>query len=208
MNWVSILFTLLVGFIHTCRGSKSVQICHTNSALHTDMCVAMKSIKSQLRGHDLLMTFSIKFHQGSGWAAFGVGNLMDRAQMFVLWPGEHEGSESSQPHTLRLVALTISDAILSLRSTLEHKPPMPLKYQEQVHVHSTEMDERGFHVLRATCYACNAFGLGGLNITSESQPWVFAASDIQQTKTNDAHLSLQMHTDYGKAISWLSPGDI
>lgn len=58
------------------------------------MCMAIKSVKSQHeRGHDLLLTFSIKFYQGSGWAAFGVGDQMDRALMFVLWPGEHEGGE-------------------------------------------------------------------------------------------------------------------
>jgi hypothetical protein len=74
-----------------------VQICHINSRLHTDMCVAMKSVKSHSRGHDLLMTFSIKFYQGSGWAAFGVGNLMERALMFILWPGEYDGGELPHP---------------------------------------------------------------------------------------------------------------
>ena len=53
-----------------------------------------QTVKSQhTRGHDLLMTFSVKFHQRNGWAAFGVGEIMDRALMFVLWPGEQEGGE-------------------------------------------------------------------------------------------------------------------
>ena len=75
---------------------------------------------------------------------------------------------------------------------------MPLKNQRQVHVHSTEIDEKGLHVLRATCYACDAIGLGELNATSERQPWLFATSYTQQTKINDADLPLDMHTDYGK----------
>lgn len=94
MKWASILFTLLFGVVPTCLGSEPVQICHINPKLHTDMCVALKSVKSRhYRGHDLLMTFSVKFHEGIGWAAFGVGTLMDRALMFVLWPGEHDGGK-------------------------------------------------------------------------------------------------------------------
>lgn len=85
---------------------------------------------------------------------------------------------------------------------------MPLKNQRQIHVHSTEIDGTGYHVLRATCYGCNAIGLGGLNVTSERQPWSFATSYIQQTKTNDAHLPLDMHTDYGKPQPGLNLGDV
>jgi hypothetical protein len=75
---------------------------------------------------------------------------------------------------------------------------MPLKNQRQIHIHSTGVDETGLHVLQATCYSCDAMGLGGLNATSERQPWLFATSYTQQTKTNDANLALDMHTDYGK----------
>ncbi|RYO70608.1 hypothetical protein AA0113_g2927 [Alternaria arborescens] len=126
------------------------------------------------------MTFSVKFHQRNGWAAFGVGETMDRALMFVLWPGEQEG-----------------DTVLSLRSTVGHDAPHSLKNQRQVHVHRTEVDGNGFHVLQATCYSCETVGLGPLNASSEQQPWLFASSSIQKTRTNDPNLRMDMHTDYG-----------
>lgn len=94
MKQLKAFLTLLFAVINVCRGSVPVQICHIEPALHSDACLAVKTVKSQhARGHDLLMTFSIKFHQGSGWAAFAVGDHMDRALMFVLWPGEHEGGK-------------------------------------------------------------------------------------------------------------------
>ena len=74
---------------------------------------------------------------------------------------------------------------MSLRSTVGHDAPHPLKNQRQVHVHRTEVDENGFHVLQATCYSCETVGLGPLNATSEQQPWLFASSSIQKTRTND-----------------------
>lgn len=94
--------------------------------------------------------------------------------------------------------------MLSLRSTIEHHPPHPLKNQRQIHIHSTEIDRNGFHVLQATCYSCETVGLGPLNATSESQPWLFASSYAQQTNTGDTSLRLDMHTDYGKLLCFLS----
>lgn len=93
----------------------------------------------------------------------------------------------------------MTDIILSLRSTTGHLAPMPLKTQRQVHVHSTEIDESGLHVLRATCYSCETVGLGGLNASNEHQSWLFATSYMQQTNTGDPDLSMTLHTDYGKS---------
>jgi hypothetical protein len=89
---------------------------------------------------------------------------------------------------------------LSLRSTTGHLPPKPLKNQGQVHVHTTEIDENGFHVLRATCYSCETVGLGELNATTERQPWLFATSYGQQTRTSDRNLRMTLHSDYGKTV--------
>ncbi|OAG17159.1 CBD9-like protein [Alternaria alternata] len=181
MKRLNLFITSLFAVINVCRASDPVQTCHIDSGLYSDACMAIKTVKSQhTRGHDLLMTFSVKFHQRNGWAAFGVGEIMDRALMFVLWPGEQEG-----------------DTVLSLRSTVGHYAPHPLKNQRQVHVHRTEVDENGFHVLQATCYSCETVGLGPLNATSEQQPWLFASSSIQKTRTNDPNLRMDMHTDYG-----------
>ncbi|KAG9194334.1 hypothetical protein G6011_04369 [Alternaria panax] len=181
MKRLNLFLTSLFAIISICRGSDPVQICHIDPALHSDACMAVKTVKSQHeRGHDLLMTFSVKFHQRSGWAAFGVGQTMNRALMFVLWPGEQEG-----------------DVVLSLRSTTEHQPPHPLKNQRQVHVHSTKIDENGLHVLQAICYSCETVGLGPLNATSEHQSWLFASSSEQHTRTSDPNLRMDMHTDYG-----------
>jgi hypothetical protein len=95
MKRVNIFLTLFFVVINVCRGSEPVQICQIDPALHTNICMAVRIIKSQhQRGHDLLMTFSVRFYQGTGWAAFGVGDRMERALMFALWPGTHEGGES------------------------------------------------------------------------------------------------------------------
>lgn len=94
MKRVNTFLTSLFAVTNVCRGSERVQICHSEPALHSNACVAVRTVKSQYeRGHDLLMTFSIEFYDRSGWVAFGIGDAMDRALMFVLWPGEHEGGK-------------------------------------------------------------------------------------------------------------------
>ncbi|PVI01717.1 CBD9-like protein [Periconia macrospinosa] len=183
MKHIKILTTLF-GVLNVCRGSEPAQLCQIEPLQHTNMCMAVTSIKSPYeRGHDLLMTFSVMFRQRNGWAAFAAGNIMDRALMFVMWPGEQEG-----------------DITFSVRSTTGHLPPQPLKNQEQVQVQTARIDERGFHVLQVTCHACETIGLGELNVTSQNQPWLFATSYAQQTKSSDPNLRMTLHTDYGQRM--------
>ena len=107
MKNVNRLLALLFLVINICKGSEPAQICHLKPKLHTDACMAVKSLKSKHeRGHNLLMTFSVKFHHGSGWVAFGVGDVMDRALMFVLWPGDKEGGELPVRKSFKLHTLT------------------------------------------------------------------------------------------------------
>lgn len=59
------------------------------------MCIAVSSFKNATtNANDLLLSMSVHFHQRRGWAAFGIGEAMSGALMFVMYPGVNEGGKS------------------------------------------------------------------------------------------------------------------
>jgi hypothetical protein len=79
-------------FISYAAGA-SLQYCRVHEGMKSDLCLALASHTNSTTGKkDLSLHLSVHFFQErTGWAAFGVGDKMDKALMFVLYPGVKDG---------------------------------------------------------------------------------------------------------------------
>jgi hypothetical protein len=73
--------------------SPTLQFCAVDNAQTTDICLALTSAQnSTTQANDLSLQLSVRFFaEKTGWAAVGVGEEMDGALMFVLYPGFEDG---------------------------------------------------------------------------------------------------------------------
>jgi hypothetical protein len=95
--WLSILM-LLQACLSSAHGNynvpKPVQLCQVNYGRKTDACLAATSNTNiSTNTKDLQLHLSVRFFdEREGWAAYGIGEKMDSALMFVMYPGvEDEG---------------------------------------------------------------------------------------------------------------------
>lgn len=89
---LSALFSSLA--LYVC--GQSVQFCRVDVERKSDLCVAISSIHNATTdSYDLYMTFSLLFEKRQGWCAFGIGDAMDGALMFVMYPGKIDGGKYS-----------------------------------------------------------------------------------------------------------------
>lgn len=88
VRWVCLLLTTLLGTV-----SAALQYCHENSHTPVSFCVAIEAWKNTTTSHtDLLITFGHqRYAQDTGWTAFGLGNGMVGALMFVTYAAEGNG---------------------------------------------------------------------------------------------------------------------
>lgn len=91
-------FTLLpVWLLNSAVSALSpLQFCSVNEPRKTDLCFAVASSNNiTTQKHDLSLHISAKFVvDATGWAAVGIGQTMDNALMFVMYPGGEEGRKS------------------------------------------------------------------------------------------------------------------
>lgn len=74
---------------------KPVQLCEVDQGRNTDACLAMISyINASTNEKDLRLHLSARFFdERQGWVAFGIGEKMDEALMFVMYPGVRDNGE-------------------------------------------------------------------------------------------------------------------
>jgi hypothetical protein len=73
-----------------------LQYCTANQKLRTDFCFTPASYQNASSGgNDIYIHASIKFNNRTGWCAFGIGEGMARALMFVFYPGSSETGEDT-----------------------------------------------------------------------------------------------------------------
>lgn len=87
------LFRPLIAFLALLSLSSALQFCRVEGT-RTDLCFAIASSKNQTtKGTDVSLHLSARFEQRNGWVAFGVGEKMAGALMFVMYPGDQDGGE-------------------------------------------------------------------------------------------------------------------
>lgn len=86
---------LLIITLYIVLTAAQVQFCHVDQVFSLDLCLTLSTAYNSTSGeHDYYVTFSGLFKRGRGWNAFGIGERMDGALMFVLYPGrEVQGSD-------------------------------------------------------------------------------------------------------------------
>lgn len=91
------------------------------------------------------------------------------------------------------------DVTTSVRSTPGHFPPMVIKTSDvpDIHVTRTWVDLNGAHNVLYTCYDCESWTASDLDVDSEKQPWIWSSNFMQDTRSDDPELMLNMHTDRG-----------
>lgn len=90
-SWSTLLPIWLLSSI--AAASTPLQYCSVNEETKTDLCFAVASWKnSTTEANDLSLHISAKFVvDATGWAAVGIGEKMNNALMFVIYPGGQEG---------------------------------------------------------------------------------------------------------------------
>ncbi|KAG4420487.1 hypothetical protein IFR04_006407 [Cadophora malorum] len=175
-------FRPLIAFFALQSLSSALQFCRVEGA-RTDLCFAIASTKNQTtKGKDVSLHLSARFEQRNGWVAFGIGEKMAGALMFVMYPGDQDG-----------------DITMSIRSTPGHFPPMVTMTSNVpvVHVTRTWVDPDGLHNAQMMCYDCETWTSSDLDVDSSKQSWIWSSNFMQNTRSDDPELMLNMHTDRG-----------
>jgi hypothetical protein len=75
-----------------------LQYCRVDESQRTDQCLALSTFYNETSNtNDFYLLISAKFEERRGFAAFGTGETMDGALMFVIYPGEDEGGMQILP---------------------------------------------------------------------------------------------------------------
>jgi hypothetical protein len=82
---------IITGFVTSALGSP-LQYCNVDASIRTDQCLAISTYHNKTsNASDFYLLISAKFEDRGGFAAFGTGQTMDGALMFVIYPGENVG---------------------------------------------------------------------------------------------------------------------
>ncbi|KAK1637709.1 hypothetical protein BDP81DRAFT_517293, partial [Colletotrichum phormii] len=175
--WSLLLVYLLLNTIHAT--ASPVQYCTIDKRHNVDQCiVAFSYHNASSGGNDLQLYLSAKFEERKGYAAFGIGSLMDGALMFVLYPGRRAG-----------------DVTFSLRTTHFHNPPEVAHDGPSYSVTNATVDG-SYHNVGIVCYSCDTWSGNKFSVHSEKQPWVFANNYDWLMQTDDQTKPLTLHTFY------------
>lgn len=176
LHFSSLFLLILIPYASFALG---FQFCTPDHNRQADLCIAVTSYyNSSTADYDIYMHISSSFSSGKGWSAVAPGRLMDEALMFIMYPSE-SGIE----------------AILSVRSTNGHNPPIMAKDAPDVQVLNSMVDADGLYNVFLVCFACNTWTGAALHVDSQRQPWIWAVG--QNARSDDPNSSIFRHTDYG-----------
>ncbi|KAF4622660.1 hypothetical protein G7Y89_g14367 [Cudoniella acicularis] len=172
------------------KGVSQVQFCPPSN--EGDICLALTSnLNTTTQVKDLYLHISVRLpEKGTGWGAFGIGDVMSEALMFVIYPGEKDDGVQRKSPCLgewEVVANEVSG----------HAPPHVTQTTPEFKILKTWTGDENTQNARVVCYGCETWGGKKLNITSVDQAWIWSVNPLQATASSDLQLPLKMHTDYG-----------
>ncbi|KAL2066753.1 hypothetical protein VTL71DRAFT_2825 [Oculimacula yallundae] len=162
--------------------TEALQFCHVE-AKRTDLCFAVASYKNHTTEEkDVSIHLAARFEGRNGWTAIGIGKEMKGALMVVMYPGDQDG-----------------DITTSIRSAPGHFPPQVIMTSEapNIHVTRTWVDPNGVHNAQLICYDCEKWTKSKLDVDSHKQSWIWSSNFMQNTRSDDPEMMLNMHTDRG-----------
>ncbi|KAJ5209432.1 hypothetical protein N7449_003811 [Penicillium cf. viridicatum] len=162
---------------------------------NNDFCVSLSTyVDTAISKQDFIFTFKRTQYDAAGWTAFGMGNHMDGALMFILYgdPNSH------LPPTL------------SIRSTTHHMAPAALamgdQHQNGVHVgyldvgwETSDRDQARVASASFTCYGCNAWFNADISASTPVLPMIWAVNTDQYLSTSNYsdNAPLFLHDRFG-----------
>ena len=160
-----------------------VQFCKQHRRLGIDSCVAFFTVLNVSNsGTDFYITIETNRYESSarGWTAFGLGDQMKGALMFITYGDPAEGPLTMSIRTVDGHHQPTTD--LALSSSNQPIPDIRI-WDEELgpYIGDAEGADRPSHtdLKHIVCYACDHWAGTSISGRTEAQPWIWAANRDQ-----------------------------
>ncbi|KKA23473.1 hypothetical protein T310_2539 [Rasamsonia emersonii CBS 393.64] len=154
------------------------QYCHDK--LQFCMAVATKA-NATTHGRDVFVSLSARPSENGGWTAVGIGQVMAGALMLLVYS---DSSKASVTASIRTASGHVMPTVLTANTT-------------KVGVLHAEMTESKDYYAQFVCYSCDQWWPDKIDMTSTSQPWIYASNTKQIFYTAENDANLMIHDSYG-----------
>ena len=205
-NWGVLAITFLC-FARLFEAKQPVQFCKQNKKLGIDSCLAFFTVLNvSSSGTDFYITIETNRYDSSatGWTAFGLGDQMKGALMFITYGDPADGGLTT-----------------SIRTADGHHPPstdLTLSSSDQLipdirimdsafgpYFGNAEGDARPAYTdrKRLVCYTCDHWAGTNISGRTANQPWIWAVNRNQDFSGDFAEdASIDMHVMGGVGWFW------
>ncbi|MCJ1314481.1 hypothetical protein MMC25_008163 [Agyrium rufum] len=198
-------FSALVGFVlghgGTHKPSGAVQFCRnapgSSGVNGPDFCVSATTWENpSTLMQDMYLSIRVDRQSGTskGWTAFGPGNMMDGALMFVVYGDPKSGRKPT----------------VSIRTTNGHAPPKLISLEDaggadfDLMGGSWTKSNQGIYsaMLNVAFTNCTRWPGTSIDVSSTTQPWIWAHNSNQNFPVYTFNAPLEMHgrsaADFGR----------
>lgn len=140
------------------------------------------------------------------WVAVGMGKEMKGSLMFVMYPSADNKSKSRVTEIdISLSCLAFhrktksditTDLTISPRIATGHTEPTFASEIQLSILPGTGINNDSF-VLNAVCHNCRSWKGGSLDVTSQSQPWIYAFGPANTLQSDKQDAPLRRHREFG-----------
>ena len=201
---LAIVFLCLVGLIES---KNPVQFCKKNRHLGMNSCLAFFTVLNvSTSGTDFYITIETERYDSSaiGWTAFGLGDQMKGALMFITYGDPANGALTTSVRTTNghhppTTDLTVSSAdgpIPDIRVVQDYFGP---------YLGDAEGDHRPSYTDRKHifCYRCDHWAGTNISGRTPNQPFIWAVNHAQDFGANSAEdVAIDMHVMGGVGWFW------
>lgn len=197
----------LLCFTCLTESKNPVQFCKRRSKLAIDSCVAFFTLLNvSSSGTDFYITIETNRHDSNarGWTAFGLGDQMKGALMFVTYGDPADGGLTTSIRTANGHHPPVTD--LSLSSADEPVPEVRIwDHDFGPYVGDAQGDDRPSYTDRKhiVCYGCDHWAGTNISGRATAQPWIWAVNrdqDFGGDFADDARID--MHAMGGVGWFW------
>jgi hypothetical protein len=203
----SVFAIVLLCFTCLSECKNPVQFCRRQRKLGIDSCVAFFTLLNvSSSGADFYITIETnRYDSGArGWTAFGLGDQMKGALMFITYGDPADGGLTTSVRTANGHHPPSTD--LALSSSDQPIPDIRIwDHQFGPYIGDAEGDDRPSHTDRKhiVCYGCDHWAGTNISGRSESQPWVWAVNRDQDFGGDFAEdARIDMHVMGGVGWFW------
>lgn len=194
----SILALVTIGLFHFGETKNPVQFCKQDVRKGVDFCVGFFSLLNiSSSGADFYITIETNRYDSSstGWTAFGLGDRMEGALMFVTYGDPSNGplitsvrtANGHHPPTTDLSIESQDPSVPDVRVINDKFGPYINTAGERP-VEPTHTDRK--HII---CYGCDHWAGTAIDGHSQAQPWIYGYNDKQDFNgdfSTDAHIDM------------------